>query len=330
MQIRIIFLLVLMVFLGACNKSKVKYDLQGQTMGTQYHISVVSPKGPALEKEKLKNSIDKILSDINQQLSTYIVESDISKFNQSSDTNWISVPDDLVKLVKASQQISKMTDGAFDISISPLVDLWGFGAETRDKTPSDQLLQKVRQTVGYEMLDFQENPPELKKQQARLHIDLSAIAKGFAVDKVSEFLSKKGLLDHLVEIGGEIRAQGFNQSGNSWRIAIETPNSDKKAASKILDITNRAVATSGDYRNFYIENGQRITHIIDPRTGQPIKHKLASVTVIHESAMLADAFATALMVMGEDRGKRFAEEHDLSVYMIIREQEMYSVWNRLE
>ena len=263
-------------------------------------------------------------------MSTYITDSDISKFNQSSDTSWIQVPDDLVKLVKASQQISKMTDGAFDISISPLVDLWGFGAETRDKTPSDQLLQKVKQTVGYEMLDYQENPPALKKQQARLHIDLSAIAKGFAVDKVSEFLSKEGMLNHLVEIGGEIRAQGFNHSGNKWRIAIETPDSDKKAASKILEITNRAVATSGDYRNFYIENGQRLTHIIDPKTGQPIKHKLASVTVLHESAMLADAFATALMVMGEDRGKRFAEEHDLSVYMIIREQETYSVWNRLE
>ena len=321
---------MLMVFFGACNESKVKYDLQGQTMGTQYHISVVSPKSSVVDKEKLKNKIDKMLSGINQQMSTYITDSDISKFNQSSDTSWIQVPHDLVKLVKASQQISKMTDGAFDISISPLVDIWGFGVETRDKTPSDQLLQKIKQAVGYEMLDVQENPPALKKQQARLHIDLSAIAKGYAVDKVSEFLSKEGLLNHLVEIGGEIRAQGLNHTGNKWRIAIETPDSDKKAASKILEITNRAVATSGDYRNYYIENGQRLTHIIDPKTGQPIKHKLASVTVLHESAMLADAFATALMVMGEDRGKRFAEEQELSVYMIIREQETYSVWNRLE
>jgi thiamine biosynthesis lipoprotein len=318
-----------MVFLGACNENTLKIDIQGQTMGTQYHISVVSPKRPVIDKEKLKNKIDKILLNINQQMSTYITDSDISKFNQSSDTSWIQVPHDLVQLVKASQQISKMTDGAFDISISPLVDLWGFGAERKEKTPSDQLLQNVKQTVGYEMLDFQENPPALKKQQSRLHIDLSAIAKGLAVDKVSEFLSKEGMLNHLVEIGGEIRAKGFNHSGNKWRVAIETPDSDKKAASKILEITNRAVATSGDYRNFYVENGQRLTHIIDPKTGQPIKHKLASVTVLHESAMLADAFATALMVMGEDRGKRFVEEHDLSVYMIIREQETYSVWNRL-
>jgi thiamine biosynthesis lipoprotein len=211
------------------------------------------------------------------------------------------------------------------------VDLWGFGPEIKDKTPNAQILQDVKQGVGFELLDFQEDPPALKKRHERLHIDLSAIAKGFAVDKISQYLTQQDLVNHLVEIGGEIRAQGTKQAGEKWRVAVETPDFDKKTASKVLEITNRAIATSGDYRNFYIENDKRLSHIINPKTGKPIKHKLASVTVLHNSAMLADAFATALMVMGEDRGKRFVEEQNLSVYMIIREQDdYYSVWDRLD
>ncbi len=326
---RIIFSSLLLLFLSACskddNESKLKIELQGHTMGTQYHISVVSPPRLSLDKKKLKNNIDHILGEISQQMSTYIVDSQISKFNQTKEMAWFSVSGDFIKLVKAAQEVSIMTEGSFDISISPLVDLWGFGPEIKDKTPNAQMLQDVKQGVGFELLDYQEDPPALKKRHERLHIDLSAIAKGFAVDKISQYLIQQDLVNHLVEIGGEIRAQGTNQAGEKWRVAIETPDSDKKTASKVLEITNRAVATSGDYRNFYIENGKRLSHIINPKTGEPIKHKLASVTVLHNSAMLADAFATALMVMGEDRGKRFVDEQDLSVYMIIREQDAYSV-----
>ncbi len=320
-----IFLLIIITLTSSCDSTnsdsdpkKIKTLLQGKTMGTTYHIAVVHSKDTVIDKKILHNNIDQLLVDLNKQVSTYIPSSQISLFNQTKNTNWIAVNKDFFEIVKASQNVSEISAGNFDISISPLVNLWGFGVKTHDKSPSEKQIQQAIAKIGYKQLELNSEQSSLRKLNAELHIDLSAIAKGFAVDKVSQLLSNRGLSNHLIEIGGELRVSGTNQSDKKWRIAVEQPDLTTTIAKHGLEITNRAVATSGDYRNYFVEKGIRRSHIIDPKTGYPIKHNLASVTVIHDSTMLADAYATALLVMGEKKGKLFAEENSLDVLMIIR------------
>ena len=292
--------------------------LQGKTMGTTYNIALVHSKDKVIDTAKLQSQIDKLLLDFNQHVSTYVPDSQISVFNRLADTSWSKVHEDFISIVKASQAVSRLSDGAFDISISPLVNLWGFGPAKKDDAPNQEQIKKALSQIGFNKIEYNEEQKSLRKTQKDMQIDLSAIAKGFAVDKISELLKQNNLPNHLVEIGGELIASGLNQADKKWRIAIEQPDLSTKITQQGLDISNRAVATSGDYRNYFVEKGVRRSHIIDPKTGYPISHKLASVTVVHESTAMADAFATALLVMGEEKGKLFAEKNNLDVLMIIR------------
>ena len=292
--------------------------LQGKTMGTTYNIALVHSKDKVIDTVKLQSQIDKLLLDFNQHVSTYVPDSQISVFNRLEDTSWSKVHEDFISIVKASQAVSRLSDGAFDISISPLVNLWGFGPAKKDDAPNQEQIKKALSQIGFNKIEYNEEQKSLRKTQKDMQIDLSAIAKGFAVDKISELLKQNNLPNHLVEIGGELIASGLNQADKKWRIAIEQPDLSTKITQQGLDISNRAVATSGDYRNYFVEKGVRRSHIIDPKTGYPISHKLASVTVVHESTAMADAFATALLVMGEEKGKLFAEKNNLDVLMIIR------------
>ena len=332
-------LFVSISFLNACdsssnleqNTNKSKSVLQGKTMGTTYNVVIVHSKELAVDKDKLKSDIDSYLQSFNQQVSTYIPDSQISQFNNSDSTSWIKVDEDFFSIVQAAQNVSKLSAGAFDISISPLVDLWGFGPKKRDDVPNPAQIEAALTQLGYQQLELNPEQQSLRKAQGNLRIDLSAVAKGFAVDKVSELLHKNDFPNHLVEIGGELRASGLNQADQKWRIAIEQPDLTTKITQQGLEITNRAVATSGDYRNYFVEKGQRRSHIIDPKTGYPITHKLASVTVVDDSTALADAYATALLVMGEKEGKVFAKENNLDVLMIIRkddeDSEKFEFWS---
>lgn len=293
-------------------------------MGTSYSIVIVNPKNISVDKEKIQNEIKQLLTNFNQQVSTYIPDSQISQFNNLESTEWYKVSDDFFSIAQAAQDVGKLSNGAFDISISPLVDLWGFGPSKRNDVPDAKQIKEVVSQIGYQRLELNSDTKSLRKTQGNLRIDLSAIAKGFAVDKVSDLLINNNLPNHLVEIGGELRASGVNHTGKKWRIAIEQPDLTTNITQKGLEITNRAVATSGDYRNYFVENGERRSHIIDPKTGYPIKHKLASVTVLHESAALADAYATALLVMGNVKGKDFVKDNNLDVLMIIRDAKQNS------
>lgn len=336
---QILIFCLLISFLSACdsktdlekNTDKFKTLLQGKTMGTSYHVAIVHSKESAFDKDTLQSNIDSLLESLNQQVSTYIPSSQISQFNLTKNTEWIKVDKEFFSIVQASQNISEISDGAFDISISPLVDLWGFGPEKRNEAPKPSQVQMAMTQIGYKQLQLNSEQQSLRKTRENLRIDLSAIAKGFAVDKISDLLITNGFSNHLIEIGGELRVSGLNQSDKKWRIAIEQPDLTTNIAQQGLEITNRAVATSGDYRNYFVDKGERRSHIIDPKTGYPIKHKLASVTVLHESTMLADAFATALLVMGENKGKLFAEENNLDVLMIIRnsnnDTDKFEFWN---
>ena len=197
----------------------------------------------------------------------------------------------------------------------------------RKSIPTKAEIKDLLNKIGYQKLQLDNETTSIRKKEGSLKIDLSAIAKGFAVDQISLYLSERDLPNHLVEIGGELRVSGTNQADKLWRIAVEQPDPDSTIANKGIELSDRAVATSGDYRNYFVENGIRRSHILNPKTGYPITHQLASVTVLHDSTMFADAYATAILVMGENLGKAFAEKHNLEVLMIIREGEKFKFWS---
>ncbi|GAB4339458.1 MAG: FAD:protein FMN transferase [Calditrichia bacterium] len=294
-------------------------------MGTTYSVKYYWPvaEQPVIAGDLLCNKVDSLLQDINSKMSTYIDTSELMIFNHSPGATWVSVSPELLEVINTALQVSGETEGAFDITVGPLVNLWGFGPEMRPvKIPSRLEIKKRKQWVGYHLLRTRETPPSLLKEVDSLYCDLSAIAKGYAVDRVADFLNDLGLTDYLVEVGGEIRARGNNLGGKLWKIGIATP-SEEMGIQKVLPVVDRAVATSGDYRNYFEENGVRYSHTIDPKTGEPIKHHLASVTVVHASCMYADAYATAIDVMGPEKGYRFALEKELPVFLIVRENNRF-------
>jgi len=325
---QLLFVLFSLSLLNCCdsnsnlelNNNKTKTLIKGKTMGTTYHIVVVHPKEQSFDEEALQTNIDSLLEKLNQQVSTYILDSQVTKFNQSKTVSWNKIDNDFYSIVEAAQRVSKDSNGALNITISPLVDLWGFGLKPQKTVPKADEIKKLMPYIDYQLLEINPKNTSLRKTHPNLQIDLSAIAKGFAVDKLSKFLNHHGLINHLVEIGGELKASGLNQFDKKWRIAIEQPDQSNTITQQGIEISNRALATSGDYRNYFVEKGV-------PKTGYPIKHNLASVTVLHDSAMLADAYATALLVMGDEKGKLFAKEKNLDVLMIIRKEDKFEFWS---
>jgi len=295
-------------------------------MGTQYHIVLITSDNQLANIDNLKKNIEDLLQQLNQEMSTYIPTSEISLFNQYKQRNWFPVSTDFAQVVSSAQNISKLSNGAFDITVAPLIDLWGFGAKNQLSLPTQKQITNALQNIGYQQLEVRISPPALKKSNPNLHIDLSAIAKGFAVDKISELLNKNKYSNYLVEIGGEIRDRGLNLKGKPWKIGIEIPEKKTSKTNQTLLTSNIALATSGDYRNYFIKDGIRFSHTINPTSGKPITHKLASITVLHESTMMADAYATAIMVLGDKKGKLFANANQLKINMIIRKGSGFLVW----
>lgn len=297
-------------------------ELSGSTMGTSYHIKIASSREASpkdLGVDALQREIDQRLEQINATMSTYRPDSDLSRFNAYAGTDWFPVPAAVVEVVEAAQIIAAMSEGMFDITVGPLVDLWGFGpAERRAAPPDTEQLEAALDPVGYRKLEVRVEPPALRKRVAGLSLDLSAIAKGYAVDQIAEQLERQGISDYLVEIGGELRAQGRKSLDRPWRVAVERPDPKGRFVQTIVELQDRAMATSGDYRNFFEHNGQRYSHTIDPRSGQPVRHRLASVTVLADDCMSADGLATALLAMGDQAGPALAESHEVAALFIIR------------
>ncbi|MCP5161879.1 MAG: FAD:protein FMN transferase [Hahellaceae bacterium] len=293
------------------------YEFDGSTMGTTYHIKVVLPSN-AKSLENIGKGVDKALNDVDMSMSTYKKTSELSRFNQSPIDSWFPVSEDTMRVVKLAQSISAKSKGQYDTTVGPLVNLWGFGPMARPEVIPDQdQILALKQKVGYEKLAFREDPPALRKS-ADIYVDLSSVAKGYAVDKVAEFLEASSAPDYLVEVGGEIRAAGHKPGGAPWVLAIESPASESRSVFRKIKVTGIGLATSGDYRNYYEEAGVRFSHTIDPFTGRPIQHKLASVSVIAKTCAEADALATALLVMGEERGYEFALSNNIAAYFIYR------------
>jgi thiamine biosynthesis lipoprotein len=287
-------------------------------MGTTFSVKVIAPPAD-LDLASLQHEIQDTLDAINQAMSTYLDDSELSLFNTSSSTDWVEVSTELCHAVEAAQVISQFTDGAFDVTVGPLVNLWGFGPlESVATPPGDERIARTMDDTGHTKLHTDCGKPALRKDVSGLNIDLSAFAKGHAVDRVADLLDERALIDYLVEIGGELRLRGLNGKSEKWAIAIETPDRTARSVQTVLDLTDTGMATSGDYRNYFEHNGNHYSHTIDPRTGRPVTHNGASVTVVADTAAFADAAATALLVMGPEAGLALAERESIAAYFLLR------------
>ncbi|PHM73849.1 thiamine biosynthesis lipoprotein [Xenorhabdus kozodoii] len=314
-------LLFATIMLAACGGAK-QQNLDGQTMGTYYSVKYVADSS-APAPESLQKEIDRLLEEVNDQMSTYRPNSELSRFNQNREVNKrFPVSAATAKVVKEAIRINKLTEGALDVTVGPLVNLWGFGPEGRiTKAPTDEELAIRRGWTGIGYLSVEGN--NLIKSIPELYVDLSSIAKGYGVDVVAEYLGSHNIKNYMVDIGGEVRTSGNNGKGNPWRIAIEKPSDSgmTQSAQEIIEPGNMSVATSGDYRNYFEQNGVRYSHTINPKTGRPITHNLASITVIAPNCMSADGFSTGLDVLGPEKGMELAEKLNIPVFMIVKTKE---------
>jgi thiamine biosynthesis lipoprotein len=293
--------------------------IEGSAMGTSYHVKLALTPAQVEQKDRLAAAISDVLEDVENKMSTYRPDSELSRFNTAPIDTWVPVSDDTLKVVSAALSLSQRSQGAYDVTVGPLVNLWGFGpSHHEDKVPNQDEIDAATKLVGYQKLEIDSLNKQWKKSSG-LYVDLSSIAKGFGVDKVIAFIEHEGIHHALVEIGGEIRSIGKKTEDQSWRIAIESPTAHERNIQRIININNIAVATSGDYRNYFEKDGKRYSHTIDPTTAYPITHTLASVSVVAESCMIADGLATTLMVLGPEKGFKFARDNSLAVLMIIKE-----------
>ena len=292
--------------------------ISGPTMGTTFQVKIVQ-NNITLDIDVLEREINTRLEEVNRQMSTYQHNSEITQFNRSPSTDWFAVSSDFAYVLHIAREISTWSDGAFDVTIGPLVNLWGFGPNAiPERVPSPDSIQAAKTLIGYEKIRVDLSAPTIKKEIPEIYCDLSAIAKGYGVDRIASYLDSLGINRYFIEIGGELRTKGHNPLGQLWRIGIASPTGQGELQ-KALALNNMSMATSGDYHNYFERDGMRYSHTIDPRTGRPITHALASVTVLHKSCAYADGLATAINVMGPEKGFAFAEKRKLAVFMIVRQ-----------
>jgi len=286
--------------------SKKEILISGETMGTTYHIKVVA--GLPNASGKLKKAIDMRLAEINQSMSTYIKDSEIRRFNAIDTTDkTLTVSRDFYTVLVLAEKIYRLTEGAWDGTLEPVIDLWGFGPSGRrdegSRLPTEQEIKKRLSTIGFDQVVISPDRT-VRKKNADIAIDLNSIAKGFAVDQIAILLKEKGIDNFLVEIGGEMIASGVKADAKNWRVGINLPRTDAAYDNvyKILQLHGKAMATSGDYRNFFEVNGKRYSHVFDPRSGYPVENGVVSASVIADTCGFADGLATALMVLGAEKG----------------------------
>ncbi len=290
----------------------------GDTMGSTYKVTVVGALGEA-EQHIIEDLIAAELGEVDRQMSTWRPDSEISRFNASRELAPFPASRGLLEVVKTAREISEASGGAFDVTVTPLIAAWGFGPGGRkDAAPTEAEIEALRAQIGWSGVHVDLVAGTLKKDRPELTLELSAIAPGYAADRIAARLRDAGHLRSLVDVGGEILASGLGPHGDAWRLGIERPDSSGGVVQDIVVVQDQALATSGDYRNYYERDGVRLSHTIDPRTGRPIAHKLASVSVLHRSAALADGWATALNVLGPDEGLALASKHNLAALFLVR------------
>jgi len=301
--------------LSGCGNSDSLESFSGPTMGSTYSIKYVRRAGLPAPKD-VQAVVEKILADVDQQMSTYRNDSDIERFNELPANRCQNMPEPVLGLIRVGEQLSEQSEGSYDLTVEPLLNLWGFGPQAREeKVPAAQALAEVRQRVGYQHLRIDHD--QLCKDAA-VEVDFNSIAAGYAVDTIAAKLDAMGIRNYLTEVTGELKAAGKKLDGSPWRIALEEPRDDQQVAQKIIAVDGFGVSTSGDYRNYFQQDGRRYSHTFDARTGAPVLHTLASVTVIHPSALMADGLSTLLLILGPERGWDYAQAHDIGAFFVIR------------
>ena len=306
---------LLVCLLAGCSfvgKPEVR-TLWGQTMGTSYTVKVVATEAAA---EQLDGKVRARLDAVNDAMSTYLPRSELSRFNDAPVGEWVEVSAITREVIAEALDVARISGGAFDPTVGPLVDLWGFGPKpTTDQVPDVDAIEAALDAIGWQAIELHPQDNRVRKTAPR-KLDLSGIAKGFAVDYVADLLEEEGIESYLVEVGGELRFAGRKPGGEAWRVAIETPESGQRSVYRVLPVTEGAMATSGDYRNYFEQDGVRYSHTLRPDTGYPIRHNLVSVTVIGDRSALSDAYATAFLVLGTEKARVLANELNMSVYLI--------------
>ena len=301
---------------------RTHFTASGAALGTTWSVKVAGELEAEAERA-IAPTVEETIARIDASMSTWKEHSELSHFNTHAAASPFSVSEDLTRVLELSASVTRLSGGAFDVTVLPLVQAWGFGAGAAEevRTPEREELVRLRRLVGPEMLQLDAEKRTLVKRQQGVQVDLSAVAKGFAVDEVATALLEAGHDRFLVEIGGELRASGLRHDGEPWRVAIEEPVESGRAIHRVVALRDAAMATSGDYRNYREVDGERVSHTIDPRSGRPITHRLASVTVIDGQAARADAWATALNVLGPEAGYALARKQGLAAYFIVRSDE---------
>lgn len=316
----IVCLTLLTALLGSCgNKEKREVLIEGKTMGTFFHIKVITSESTGKLEEKIKLR----LKEINRSMSTYDPDSEISRFNRISDTETrFPLSQDFMNVMTVSAELYRLTEGAWDGTVDPLVNLWGFGRKGKKQgLPESGEIEALLPHIGFHLIEI--SAQGLRKTDPAVTLDLASIAKGYGVDQVAKVIAESGITDFLVEIGGEIYASGLRLDGKKWRIGINRPKADADFDDvyKALDLHNKGFATSGDYRNFFMMDGKRYSHVLDPRTGYAVSNRVVSASVIADTCTFADGLATALMVMGAEKSLELVNRLENVECLIITEEE---------
>ena len=301
--------------------------LEGKTMGTVWRVSLAGVD--ATRREKLQTAIQQQLDQDDHELSTWKQDSVLSRFNQYQGTAPQPVSNNMADIVTTALRIGQLTEGAMDITIGPLVNLWGFGPQKQPQhTPDAQQIAAARQQTGLQHLQVIDHADQswLQKDLPALSLDLSTVGEGFATDHLARLMEQEGINNYLVSVGGAVLTRGQNAQHRAWKVAIQKPTDRENAVQAIVDLQGHGISTSGSYRNYYELDGKRISHVIDPLTGQPIQHRLVSATVIAPTALEADAWDTGLMVLGEDKAKALALKQKLAVYLIYKQGDKFVSW----
>lgn len=325
----ILLISALAVGLSGCDRQETRSALvlEGKTMGTVWRVSLAGVE-PA-RKAALQQAIQQQLDQDDQTLSTWKKDSVLSRFNQYQGSEPQPVSADMADILVQALRIGQKTDGAMDITVGPLVNLWGFGpAKQPQHTPTDAEIAAARAQTGLQHLRVIQGVDGqwLQKDLPALYVDLSTMGEGYATDHLARLMEQQGITDYLVSVGGAVLSRGNNASDQPWRVAIQKPTDRENAVEARVDLQGHGISTSGSYRNYYELDGKRISHVIDPATGRPIDHNLVSATVIATTALEADGWDTGLMVLGTERAKALALKEHLAVYLISKQGDGFTHW----
>lgn len=309
-------------YLTGCEPSNEIREFAGEQQGTTYHIKVVIDPSKTSESA-LSERIDDIFARVDLAVSNYRDDSELSRFNHQKSTDWVPVSAELAYLTSLARSVSDKTRGCFDLTIKPLFDLWGFSKTGPQKVPPDEHIRRVMKHIGMARIEVDLSGLRMRKRDPQIQLDLSSIGQGYTVGEIANALEQLGVVDYLVEIGGELKVRGRKPDGSHWRVAVEKPSPFSKEIQSLIDvrqIEGTAIMTAGTYRHYFEQEGQVYSHIMDPRSGRPVTHNLLSVTILHEDPTLADLWDTALLCVGEEEALKIAKEENLKVLLIADHQ----------